>query len=92
MPGKTRRQRIKASSRRNRVAASHKRPAEPVRQPEVIEEKTPVYTPAPPEATPFVDNKSSVVRNPYIASELWTIGILAIILLVVLIVLGTVIP
>jgi hypothetical protein len=92
MPGKTRRQRIKASSRRNRAAARHDRPAESVRQPEVIEENTPVDTPTPPKATPFVDDKPSVARNPYIASELWTIGILAIILLVVLIVLGTVIP
>jgi hypothetical protein len=92
MPGKTRRQRIKASSKRNRAATSHQRPAESVRQPEVIEENTPVDIPPPAKATPFVDEKPSVVRNPYIASELWTIGILAIILLVVLIVLGTNIP
>jgi len=92
MPGKTRRQRIKASSRRDRVAARQHRPAESVRQPEVIEKNTLSDTPAPPATTPFIDNKSSVVRNPYIASELWTIGILAIVLLVVLIVLGMVIP
>ncbi len=91
MPAKTRRQRAKLSNQKRKTESGQTRPAAAIRQPESIKQEAPARIAAPQKTVPAPEIKSSVIRYPYITSELWTIGILSAITLVILIVLALVI-
>jgi hypothetical protein len=81
--GKHRPQSKKGKSRQRFVASTAKSPA-------VVESHEPVSTPATPAprvSEPSLSSKPTIIEYPYIATELRTIGILAGIMLIVLIVL-----
>ena len=93
MPGKSRRKKGKYTPRSKTKKGRPNRPSVIARQQVVTPIQEPVSAPDVPvspvkAATPAV--KSTAVRYPYIASELWTIGILAVIMLVILAVLASV--
>lgn len=93
MPGKSRRKRGKFTPKSKTKKIRQNRPSIVARQQAVMPAQEPVSppdSPAPPvkAATPVA--KSTTVRYPYIAAELWTIGILAVIMLVILAVLASV--
>ena len=93
MPGKSRRKRGKFTPQSKTKKGRQNRPSIVARQQVVMPTQEPVSlpdSPAPPvkAATPVA--KSTAVRYPYIAAELWTIGILAVIMLVILAVLASV--
>jgi hypothetical protein len=84
MPGKTRRQKTSKNPRR-----SKKRPVAAVRQAEVAQARETIPVPvtqAPTAATA----KPAAAPHPYIVRELWTIGILAVLMLAILIILSSV--
>jgi len=93
MPGKSRRKKGKFAPQSKTKKGRPNRPSVVARQQVVSPTQEPVSPPgipAPPVkvATPVV--KSTAVRYPYIAAELWTIGILAVIMLIILAVLASV--
>ncbi len=93
MPGKTRRKKGKFSSQSKRKPDRQNRPAAAIRQQEVApvqEPASPSGVSASPASMPAPAAKPAAIRHPYIAAELWTIGILAVVMLAVLIVLATV--
>ncbi|MFC1985109.1 hypothetical protein ACFLT4_02055 [Chloroflexota bacterium] len=93
MPGKTRRERRKHSAQgKRRIDGASRQPVF-AQQPAVaqIEESvSPPNMPLPSAGVPTPMAKPEAVRYPYIATELLTIGILAVIMLVILIVLALV--
>jgi len=93
MPGKSRRKKGKFTPQSKTKKGRQNRPSVVARQHTVTPTQEPVSPsdiPASPvkAATPVA--KSTAVHYPYIAAELWTIGILAVIMLVILIVLASV--
>ena len=93
MPGKSRRKRGKFTPQSKTKKGRQNRPSVVARQQAVTPTQEPVSPseiPASPvkAVTPAV--KSTTIRYPYIAAELWTIGILAVIMLVILAVLASV--
>ena len=92
MPGKSRRRRAKYSSQSKRKKGSLNRPAVVVGQQAVAHTREPVplsKVPATPAGSPTVA-KAAVIHHRYIGTELRTIGILAGIMLIILIVLSLV--
>jgi cobalamin biosynthesis Mg chelatase CobN len=93
MPGKTRRKRARLSNQSKKKIARQKRPATAVQQTEVAQTQQPL-PPSNVSGSPATGTaqkaKTSATYHPYIASELWTIGILAVVMLVILIVLALV--
>ena len=94
MPGKTRRKKAKFSGQSKKKTSRQKQPAVAVRQPVAVQAQEPI-PPSDISASPVIKPapvaKHAAVHHPYIAAELRTIGILAAVMLVVLIVLGLVI-
>ncbi len=88
MPGKSRRSQGKHSARSKRQQGTVTR----VAQQRVAPETNMPATPAPAPGRPLPVAKPTGARYPYIARELRTIGILAGIMLVVLVVLALVLP
>ncbi len=89
MPGKSRRRRGKYSIQSGKKKGRSSRPTILAQQPAVAQTREPVSS--PDVSVPSVSvAKPAAVRYPYIATELWTIGILAGILLAVLVVLALV--
>ena len=93
MPGKSRRKKRKLTPQSKVKKGRPNRPSVVARQEVNIPSQEPVSLPDIPAApakaaTPVV--KSTSIRYPYIAAELWTIGILAVIMLVILAVLASV--
>lgn len=86
MPGKSRRGRGKYSPQSKKKKDRPSRPAMLAQQPVVA--RTPEPVPSARVPTPVV--KPAAGQYPYIATELRTIGILAVIMLIVLIVLALV--
>jgi hypothetical protein len=93
MPGKSRRKRGKFTPQSKTKKGRQNRPSVVARQQAVTPTQQPVSPskiPAPPAKAVTPVAKSTAVRYPYIAAELWTIGILAVIMLVILAVLASV--
>jgi len=93
MPGKTRRKRAKLSGQSKKKTARQYQPAVAVRQAvaaQAQESVPPSDISAPPVKEPAPAVKAAAIRHPFIASELRTIGILAGVMIVVLIVLALV--
>ncbi len=93
MPGKTRRKRAKLSGQSKKKRARQNQLAAAARQPVATQAQKPVPPSdisVSPVTEPAPTVKVSVIRHPFIVSELRTIGILAAVMLVVLIVLGLV--
>jgi hypothetical protein len=83
MPSKSRRKKGKStlhSKKKSRI----NRPPVNIQQ----QAATPVKRSAPAASTPALATKQAIVKYPHLASELRTIGILAIILIIILIVLS----
>ncbi|MFC1949726.1 hypothetical protein ACFLW0_06105 [Chloroflexota bacterium] len=92
MPDKSRRKRVKQPTHRKKKGRVS-RTGLPVSQPAVAQTEQPVSrpdVPAPPVSTTAPAVKTAEVRHPYIAAELRTIGILAVIMLIALTVLAVV--
>ena len=90
MPGKSRRKRGKYSIQ-SKKKGRPSRPRLPAQQPAVAQTREPVSSPdmsAPSASAAAPTAKPIAVRYPYIATELRTIGILAGIMLIILIVLA----
>ena len=93
MPGKTRRKRAKLSGQSKKKSARQTQPAVAIKQPAAAQaQKTipPSDVSVSPVIEPAPAVKATVIRHPFIVSELRTIGILAVVMLVVLIVLALV--
>ncbi len=93
MPGKSRRKRKKYSIQSKRNKGRPSRPSVLGLQPAVAQTREPVSSPivsVPSASVPTPVAKPAATRYPYIATELRTIGILAGIMLVILIVLAKV--
>jgi hypothetical protein len=93
MPGKSRRKRGKFTPQSKTKKGRQNRPSVVARQQAVTPTQQPVSPskiPAPPAKAVTPVAKNTAVRYPYIAAELWTIGILAVIMLVILAVLASV--
>jgi len=90
MPGKTRRQR-KSSGQVKRKPVTRPAAAAVESQPGAVQPAQ-AARPARQPAAPVRQPETVIARNPYIARELWTIGVLATVMLVILIVLAAVIP
>ena len=92
MPGKSRRKR-KYSIQGKKKKSELSRPTVLAQQPAVAQTREPVSSPDMSVSSvkvPAPMAKPATVQYPYIATELWTIGILAIVMLIVLIVLASV--
>jgi hypothetical protein len=87
MPSKSRRKRQKGKS-----TLSSKKKSRINRPPAAIQQQatTPIKKPAPTAKIPTVETMQSLAKNPYLASELRTIGILALIMIIILFVLSLV--
>ncbi len=95
MPGKSRRGRGKYSPQSKKRKGRPSRPSVLAQQPAVTQTHEPVSSPdasVPSAGVPTPMAKPAAVRYPYIATELWTIGILAGVMLIVLVVLARVLP
>ncbi len=95
MPGSSRRSRGKYSVQSKKRKGRPKHPTIVAQQAAVAQTHEPVSSPdvpAPSASAPAPVAKVAAARYPYIATELRTIGILAGILLIVLIVLALVLP
>ena len=93
MPGKARRRKGKFSPQSKRKKGKLSRPAVAVQRPAVTQAHEPVppsNVPASSTSVPTPVAKPATIRYPYIAAELRTIGILAVIMLVILAVLALV--
>ncbi len=93
MSGKTRRKRGKHSAQSKRKIDRSNHPTALPQQPAVAkinEPVSPIKIPLPSASVPAPMAKPQAVRSPYISAELRTIGILAVIMLVILIVLARV--
>ncbi len=93
MPGKSRRRRGKYLLQSKKKKGRPGRPAVLAQQPVVAQTHEPVSSPdasVPSASVPTPMVKPAAVRYPYIATELWTIGILAGVMLIVLVVLARV--
>jgi len=93
MPGKSRRRRGKYSFQGKKKKGRPSRPTILTQQPAVAQTAEPVSSPSvsvPSASVPTPMAKPAAVQYPYIATELRTIGILAGIMLIVLIVLALV--
>ena len=94
MTGKSRRRKSKYSAQSKKRKGTPARPVASAQQPTATREYEPAEPAASPELPVPVANiptptvKPGVVRYPYIATELRTIGILAGIMLIILIVLA----
>ena len=91
MPGKSRRGRGKRSPQGKKRGKSRQLSATATQQPAVAQTHEPVPRPvvsAPPASLPAPTAKPATVRYPYIATELRTIGILAGVMLIILVVLA----
>ena len=89
MPGKSQNRRRKHSTQSKKVQGRPSRPTMLAQQPAVSQNKEPV-APAPSSNMPAQMEETAAVQYPYIAAELWIIGILAGIMLIVLAVLASV--
>jgi len=93
MPGKSRSRKGKYSAQVKKIKGRTGRPTLPAQQPSVAQTHEPVSSPKVPVAPVSVPTrmaKLAAVNYPYIATELRTIGILAGIILIVLVVLALV--
>ena len=93
MPGKSRRRGGKYSPQSKKGKGRSSRPAVLAQQPAVAQTHEPVSSPdasVPSAGVPTPMAKPAAVRYPYIATELRTIGILAGVMLIVLVVLARV--
>ena len=93
MPGKSRRRRGKHSFQSKKKKGRPYRPAIVAQQPAVAQTHEPVSSPSVPLPSASVPSpvvKPAAIWYPYIATELRTIGILAGIMLIVLVVLALV--
>jgi len=93
MPGKSRRRRGKYSPQSKKRKGRPNRPSVFAQQPAVAQTHEPVSSPdapVPSASVPTPMVKPAAVRYPHIATELWTIGILAGVMLIVLVVLALV--
>ena len=93
MPGKSRRRRGKYSPQSKKRKSRPNRPSVFAQQPAVAQTHEPVFSPdapVPSASVPTPVAKPEAVRYPHIATELWTIGILAGVMLIVLVVLALV--
>ena len=93
MPGKSRRRRGKYSSQTKKKEGRLSRPTTATQRPVVAQTHQPVpypKVPSPPAGGPAPITKPAAGQYPYIATELVTIGILAGIMLVILVVLASV--
>ena len=92
MPGKSRHRRGKLSFQSKKKERTSQ-PAILAQQPVAVQTQEPVPRPkltVPAVSVPTTGTKPAAVRYPYITAELWTIGILSGIMLIVLIVLALV--
>ena len=93
MPGKSRRKRGKYSLQSKRRKERLSRPTMSAQQPAAIQTHEPISSPrmsVPSASVPTPKTKPPAVQYPYVATELRTIGILAGIMLIVLVVLALV--
>ncbi len=93
MPGKSRQRKGKRSFQSKKKKSSPSRAATVAWQPAAAQTHEPVSSPnvsVPSANVPISRAKPDAVQNPYIATELWTIGILAGIMLIILVVLAKV--
>ena len=93
MPDKSRRERVKYSAQGKKKKGRPSRPTTLAQQPAVAQTHEPASSPKVPVAPASVPTpmaKPAAVHYPYIAAELRTIGILAGIMLIVLVVLALV--
>ena len=93
MPGKSRPRKGKYSAQAKKRKVGTDRPTMPAQEPAVAQARQPVSPPKTPVArasVPTPSAKPTAASYPYIVTELWTIGILAGIILVILVVLALV--
>jgi len=93
MPAKSRRKRGKNTPPAKRKKDQKINPSAAVQQQAVVQNAEPVSAPDVPavsRSTPASAARTKTASYPHIAAELWTIGILAVIMLVILIVLAAV--
>jgi hypothetical protein len=93
MPGKARRRKVKYSAPKKRKKERTSHPTVLYEQSRVTETRKPVSSPsisASVASAPEPMPKPALIQHPYISSELRTIGILAGIMLVILIILAVV--
>ena len=93
MSGKSRRRRGKYSLQSKKKKGRPNRPTVLAQQPAVAQTHEPVSSPdasGPSASVPTPMAKPAAVRYPHIATELWTIGILAGVMLIGLVVLALV--
>jgi len=93
MPGKSRRRRGKYSTQSKRQKGRLSRPTVVVQQQAVAQAHKPAPLPnmsASSAGMPTPMAKLAAIQYPYLATELWTIGILAVIMLIILVVLALV--
>ena len=86
MAGKSRQKRKKYAAQNKKRAANLSKPTTPAQPATTTQTNETLPSPAVPASSP----KPVAVRHPHIAAELRTIGILAVIMLIVLIVLASV--
>ena len=95
MPGKSKHKRGKYRPRSKKGKSRQRFTAATAQQPATVESSEPVSPPAIPAprvSAPSLSVKPTITEHPYIATELRTIGILASIMLIVLVVLFFVLP
>ncbi len=91
MPGKSRRRRDKYSPQSKKKRGKSNHPPLPVQPSAIAQADEPVSSPnlpVPKAGVPTPRAKPAAIRSPYITTELRTIGILAGIMLIVLVVLA----
>jgi hypothetical protein len=89
MPHNTRRKKARFADQSKKKAARQSRQAEAIRKQEVIRAREPVASAAAtPAAAPEAPAKTAAARYPFITAELWTIGILAVLMLIILFILS----
>lgn len=95
MPGKSKHKRGKYRPQSKKGKSRQRFTTTTAQQPAVVESSEPVSspaTPAPRVSAPSLSAKPTITEHPYIATELRTIGILAGIMLMILVVLFFVLP
>ncbi|MFC1847570.1 hypothetical protein ACFLW5_02010 [Chloroflexota bacterium] len=93
MPGKSQSRGRKHSTRSKKAQGRPSQPTGLAQQPTVSQNKEPIPPPvasAPSSNMPARMEETAAVQYPYIAAELWTISILASIMLIILAVLASV--
>jgi hypothetical protein len=87
MPSKSRRK-----SKKGKSTLSSKKKSRINRPPAAVQQQvvTPTKKPAPTANIPTLETKKAIFQNPYLASELRNIGILALIMIIILVVLSLV--